>query len=80
MEGATGAFPLAVLGMNAITIYCLKHLIDEFIRGSIRTHFSQNVFQVFGDVYKPLVSGGATMCVLWRIAMWMYRRRVFVRI
>jgi hypothetical protein len=66
--------------MNAITIYWLKFLIDEFIRGSIQTHLGPNVFQVFGEVYEPLVSGGATVLVLWLIAMWLYRRMVFVRI
>jgi predicted acyltransferase len=74
------AFPLTVLGTNAITIYCLKHLLDEFIRSSIKTHFGQNAFKVFGDVYEPIVSGGATVCVLWLVALWMYRRKLFVRI
>jgi predicted acyltransferase len=73
-------FPLTILGMNAITVYCLKHLIDEFIRGSIKTHLGQNVFQMFGDVHEPLVSGGASVLVLWLIALWMYRRKVFVRV
>jgi len=74
------ALPLAILGMNAITIYCLKHLIDEFIRGSFQTHLGLNVFQVFGEVYEPLVSGGATVCVLWVLALWMDRRKVYIRI
>lgn len=74
------AFPLVVLGTNAITIYCLKHLIDGFIRGSVRTHFGENAFKVFGEVYEPLMSGGATIIVLWLIALWMYRRRVFLRV
>jgi predicted acyltransferase len=74
------AFPLTVLGMNAITIYCLKFLIDEFIRGSIQTHLGPNVFKVFGEVYEPLVSGGASVLVLWLIALWMYLRKVFVRV
>jgi predicted acyltransferase len=74
------AFPLTVLGMNAITMYCLKFLIDEFIRGSIQTHLGPNVFKVFGEVYEPLVSGGSSVLVLWLIALWMYRRKVFVRV
>jgi predicted acyltransferase len=74
------ALPLTVLGMNAITIYCLKFLIDEFIRGSIVTHFGPNVFKVSGDVFEPLLSGGASVLALWLIALWMYRRNVFVRV
>ena len=74
------AFPLTVLGMNAIIVYCLKHLSDEFIRGSVKTHLGPDVFRVFGDVYEPLAGGCATVCVLWLLALWMYRHRIFVRI
>jgi hypothetical protein len=31
-------------------------------------------------VYEPLVSGGTTVVVLWLVALWMYRRKLFVRI
>jgi len=34
----------------------------------------------FGDVYEPLVSGVTTVVVLWLVALWMYRRKLFVRI
>lgn len=42
------AYPILVVGRNAIAAYCLAHLIGDFITGSIRTHLGQDVFQVLG--------------------------------
>jgi predicted acyltransferase len=74
------AFPLVVVGMNSIAIYCLEHLIVGFIRGSFKTHLGPDVFEVFGDVYASVVSGAAALLVLWLICFWMYRRKIFLRI
>ncbi len=73
-------FPLVVFGMNAITMYCLEHLIADFIRGSFQTHFGENVFKVFGAEYEPILSGGAVLLVLWLIGLSMYRSKIFLRI
>lgn len=74
------AFALIVVGMNSIAMYCLSHLIDEFISGTLTTHFGTEVFKVFGEVYEPIVRGTAVVAVLWLIALWMYRRRLFLRV
>ena len=74
------AFPLAVIGMNSIAIYCLSHLIDRFILKSIRTHLGQDIFNIFGTAYAPLVSGTALIAVFWLMLYWMYRRQIFLRI
>jgi predicted acyltransferase len=74
------AFPLVVIGMNSIAIYCLVHLVDGFIAGSLKTHLGQGVFRGFGTVYEPLVQGAAVLAVLWLVLLWMYRRRLFLKI
>ena len=74
------ALPLVVFGMNAITMYCLEHLIADFIRGSFQTHFGESVFKLFGTAYEPILSGGAVMLVLWLIGLSMYRKKIFLRI
>ncbi len=74
------AFPLMVIGMNSIAIYCLSHLIDTFILNSIRTHLGQDIFNIFGASYAPLVSGAALIGVFWLMLYWMYRRQIFLRI
>jgi predicted acyltransferase len=74
------AFPLIVIGMNSIAIYCLVHLIDGFIIRSMKTHLGQNIFEYFGTRYEPLLTGAAALLVFWLILYWMYRRRIFLRI
>lgn len=74
------AFPLVVIGMNSIAIYCLAHLIVGFITDSFKTHLGQKVFQTFGTGYEPLAAGATVLVVEWLILYWMYRKRVFVKI
>lgn len=74
------AFPLVVVGMNSIAIYCLDKLIHPWIIATIKTHLGPNVFQVFGATYEPLVQNVTAMIVLWLIAWWMYRRKIFLRL
>ncbi len=73
------AFPLIVIGMNSIAIYCLVHLMDKFILSSLKTHLGADIFKPFG-VYEPLAAGGAVLLIFWLILLWMYRQKIFVRI
>ena len=74
------AFPLVVIGMNSIFIYCVAHLWEGFILSAYKTHLGQNVFNLFGAPYSTLVSGAAVIVTLWLILYWMYRRKIFLRI
>jgi predicted acyltransferase len=33
-----------------------------------------------GEAYAPVLQGTGVLVVLWLILLWMYRRRIFVRI
>ncbi|MBC8153294.1 MAG: hypothetical protein H7Z72_10320, partial [Bacteroidetes bacterium] len=74
------AFPLVVVGMNSIAIYCLAHLIDRFIIDSLFTHLGHGPFLIFGPAYEPLLVGIATMGIFYGILRWMYRQQLFIRI
>lgn len=74
------SYPLLVIGANSIAAYVIAHLFRDFIRGSFRTHFGQEVFRTWGESYEPFVTGVAILTVYWLILWWMYRRRIFVRI
>lgn len=74
------AFPLIVIGMNSIAAYCIAHLIHHFTVTNIKTHLGQNIFEVAGVGYAPLVEGIAVLAVFWLILYWMYRRKLFLRI
>jgi heparan-alpha-glucosaminide N-acetyltransferase len=74
------AFPLIVVGMNSITMYCMAHLIGGFIARSIRIHFGQHVFEMVGEVYTPMIERAAVLFILWCILLWLYRRKIFLRL
>ena len=79
-ERKAWAFPLVVVGMNSIAIYCLVHLIDRFIITSLYTHLGHGLFQLFGPVYEALLIGLVTLGIFYLILRWMYRRNLFIRI
>jgi predicted acyltransferase len=71
------AFPLVVVGMNSIAMYCMSQLTKGWVRQSLQTHFGQGIFQ---GTYGPLVASVSVLFVLWLACFWMYRQKVFVRI
>lgn len=74
------AFPLLVVGMNSIAMYCLEHLSVGFVSRTLKIHFGQPVFNVFGPAFAPLTEGIAVLLVLWLTLLWMHRRKIFLRI
>jgi heparan-alpha-glucosaminide N-acetyltransferase len=74
------AFPLVVIGMNSIAAYLIAHLFEEFIVRSFHTHLSPNVFKLLGGALEPLVAGIAVLSVYWLILLWMYRRKLFLKV
>jgi len=74
------AFPLIVVGLNPITIYCLFQLSSGWIKSQTRIHFGQEIFKVLGPEYIPMLERGTVLLVLWLITYWMYRRKIFVRL
>ena len=74
------AFPFVVAGMNSIALYCLSMLMKPFVRDRLKLHLGQDVFNVFGTVYAPMVEMGGILIVLWLVSYWMYRRKLFLSI
>jgi predicted acyltransferase len=74
------AFPLVVIGTNSIAAYCLYELFAKPIGQTLETHFGAAPFRLFGDAQAPFVHGLAVVLVMWLILLWMYRRRIFLRI
>jgi predicted acyltransferase len=71
------AFPLVVVGMNSIVMYCMAQLMKGWVRDSFKTHLGQNLFD---GTYGPIVDSVMVLAVLWLVCLWLYRRKVFVRI
>ncbi|MBN1506614.1 MAG: DUF5009 domain-containing protein [Sedimentisphaerales bacterium] len=74
------AFPFVVAGLNPITLYCMWQLMTSFIRDNIRRHLGQQIFESLGTVYAPILERAAVLLVLWLVLLWMYRRKIFLRI
>jgi predicted acyltransferase len=74
------AFFLVVIGMNSIAAYCLVHLIDGFLINSFYIHLGHGPFRVFGPVFEPLLGGAVTLGMFYLILLWMYRRKLFIRL
>ena len=74
------AFPLIVIGMNSIAMYVLVHTTEDFFGKAVTTHLGKAPFHLFGDAFTPLLHGAAVLLILWLILLWMYRRKIFLRI
>jgi len=74
------AFPLVVIGMNSITAYCIAHFLEGFLVSTFRIHLGTNFFQFAGAGLHPFFEGAAILLCYWLVLLWMYRRKLFLRI
>ena len=74
------AFPLLVIGMNSIAIYVMSWTMPSFIGGALDRHIGGLLSAISGPTFQPMVHGFAMIAVFWLILLWMYRRKIFLRI
>jgi predicted acyltransferase len=74
------AFPLMVIGANSIAIYVMSWTMEHFVAESLAIHLGRAPFLVLGAPFEPVLRGIAVLLVFWWILLWMYRKRVFVKI
>lgn len=74
------SFPLLVVGMNSIAAYLIAHICEEFVQSSLVINLSMRPFSILGAALQPLLLGAAMLFVYWLMLLWMYRRKVFLRI
>jgi predicted acyltransferase len=74
------AFPLLVIGANSIAVYVMSWTMEEFVGDALVRHLGRAPFMVFGPPFEHVLLGFAILTVFWAILLWMYRRRIFVRI
>lgn len=72
------ALPLVVVGMNSIAMYVMAHVTKPFVFESLRTHFGR--FFEDKDPWVNVKLGGVTLGILWLVCLWMYRKKVFVKV
>ena len=74
------AFPLLVIGANSIAVYVMSWTIESFVSSALVRHLGTGPFRVFGAPFEPVLRGFAVLLVFWLILLWMYRRKIFLRI
>jgi len=74
------AFPLVVIGTNSIAAYLIAHLMGRFLDSSLSTHLGANFFRFAGAGLEPFFRGVAILLGYMLVLLWMYRRRVFLKI
>jgi heparan-alpha-glucosaminide N-acetyltransferase len=76
------SFPLVVVGMNSIAVYVMAQIMQSYIRENIQRHLGNDIFIRLGggETFAPMAKAGTILLVIWLIALWMYRRRLFLKI
>lgn len=85
------AFPLVVVGMNSIAVYCMHQLIEGWLVSSLKTHLGTVDAAAHTSLVSVFFGGGrgsassiwlhcAILLMVWLICLWLYRRRIFIRI
>jgi len=70
-------FPFVVVGMNCTAMYCMWQMFKGWVLQSIRTHLGS---ELFDTAYGPIWASLSWTLVLWLICLWMYRRKIFLRV
>jgi predicted acyltransferase len=71
------AFPFVVVGMNSIAMYCMSQLLRGWVGQSMKIHLPTAWFEgPYGLIFHTTM----ILVVLWLICLWMYRRKIFLKI
>jgi len=74
------SFPLLVIGANSIAVYVMSWTLEHFVSSALVRHVGSAPFAVLGPPFEPVLRGAAVLWVFWLILLWMYRRKIFLRI
>lgn len=70
-------FPLVVVGMNSMFIYCLDILLEGWIDRATGVFTGQ--YEVLAK-WGPVAQATTVFLVMWYLCYWLYKRRIFVKI
>jgi heparan-alpha-glucosaminide N-acetyltransferase len=74
------SFVFVVIGVNSLAMYVMRHTLENWLDEELQKHFGPWVFQVFGAEVQPVMIGVCSLVLLWLILLWMYRRKVYIRL
>jgi predicted acyltransferase len=71
------AFPFVVVGMNSIAMYCMSQLLRGWVGQTMRIHLPE---RWFAGPYGLIFHTTMILVILWLVCLWMYRRKIFLKI
>lgn len=85
------SWPLVIVGMNSIAMYVMAQLMKSWVGGALKTHLATIDahfgwehginYVLFGDYpFATPLGHAARLFGLWLICVWLYRRKIFVRV
>jgi heparan-alpha-glucosaminide N-acetyltransferase len=74
------SFWLMVIGANSIAIYVMSWTMEHFVSESLTIHFGRAPFLLLGPPFEPVLRGIGVLLVFWWILLWMYRKKIFIKI
>jgi heparan-alpha-glucosaminide N-acetyltransferase len=83
LEFRRWTFPLVVVGMNSIVMYCLAELSFDWLARRLQVHLGPDVFTLWKHVdatYEPLIRCAGVLGLMWLVCYWLYRQKIFVKI
>ena len=69
-------FPLMVVGVNSLFVYCVGELFRGWIDRSLKVFTGG--FQFLGTP-APVIQSLAVLAVIWCMAYWLYKRKIFIK-
>lgn len=73
-------WPLMIVGVNSIAIYCMGQLLKPWTARTLQTHLGPDIFNLAGPLWEPAVKACLIGLCFWLACWWMYRQKIFIRI
>ncbi|MFM7516118.1 MAG: hypothetical protein ACKO3V_04190 [Pirellula sp.] len=74
------SFFFRVIGSNSIVAYVMSWTIEGWLKQAIERHFGFAIRAWVPEPYRAFFLGCLVLLVFWLILLWLYRRKIFVRI
>ncbi len=78
--GRRWARPMMVLGSNALAAYAVSVLLFAFLLKPWQADLVRPLDRLLGASFAAIAYAAATLVVVWALAEWLYRRRIFVKL
>jgi heparan-alpha-glucosaminide N-acetyltransferase len=70
-------FPFVVVGMNSVVMYLLAALVAPTVQYGLEALVRRVAFE---SNYWPILESSVVVFIFWLVCLWLYRRRIFVRV